>query len=464
MVEVNMPLGKPPKPVETPSATVVGEDEKAMKLAVELLAGNIIEIKPQLDFTTEAGFFYPVVEQILGIKGKEVVPILESLVDKGILNREFFDRLLRCPQCQSVNLRPTTHCPKCGSGDIARGRVLEHLICKFVGLEDEFVSKGRYICPKCKQELRTIGSDYQSLGLLRKCHDCDEIFNIPLIKWRCLECTALTAEDKTAEVNIYSYGFNEEKRSRLEFELKSKLQLIEFLKQRGYEVSENAAVKGRSGAKHNIDILATRDDGILDYSIAIGVKIAGEKVELQEIFAFDDKAYDIGIHDKVLVVVPGLGKEAQNFASQQRIKVLEVRDLETVLASGAPQPGGKVKKEPFEFKSKSQLIQYLERLTYQVEENAEVQGRSGAKHNIDILATKDDGIVTHHIAIGIEVAEKPIELDKVFAFDDKAYDIGILDKVIIAIPELSREARQFAQRQRIKVFEVKELEPVGQEL
>ena len=464
MVEVNMPLGKPPKPVETPPATVVGQDEKAMKLAVELLAGNIIEIKPQLDFTTEAGFFYPVVEQILGIKGKEVVPILESLVDKGILNREFFDRLLRCPQCQSVNLRPTTHCPKCGSGDIARGRVLEHLICKFVGLEDEFVSKGRYICPKCKQELRTIGSDYQSLGLLRKCHDCDEIFNIPLIKWRCLECTALTAEDKTTEVNIYSYGFNEEKRSRLEFELKSKLQLIEFLKQRGYEVSENAAVKGRSGAKHNIDILATRDDGILDYSIAIGVKIAGEKVELQEIFAFDDKAYDIGIHDKVLVVVPGLGKEAQNFASQQRIKVLEVRDLETVLASGAPQPGGKVKKEPFEFKSKSQLIQYLERLTYEVEENAEVQGRSGARHNIDILATKDDGIVTHHIAIGIEVAEKPIELDKVFAFDDKAYDIGILDKVVIAIPELSREARQFAQRQRIKVFEVKELEPVGQEL
>ena len=247
MVEVNMPLGKPPKPVETPSATVVGEDEKAMKLAVELLAGNIIDIKPQLDFTTESGFFYPVVEQILGIKGKEVVPILESLVDKGILNREFFDRLLRCPQCQSVNLRPTTHCPKCGSGDIARGRVLEHLICKFVGLEDEFVSKGRYICPKCKQELRTIGSDYQSLGLLRKCHDCDEIFNIPLIKWRCLECTALTAEDKTAEVNIYSYGFNEEKRSRLEFELKSKLQLIEFLKQRGYEVSENAAVKGLGG-------------------------------------------------------------------------------------------------------------------------------------------------------------------------------------------------------------------------
>ena len=48
-----------------------------------------------------------------------------------------------------------------------------------------------------------------------------------------------------------------------------------------------------------------------------------------------------------------------------------------------------------------------------------------------------------------------------FGFDDKAYDIGIMDKVLIAIPGLSREARQFAQRQKIRVFEVKELEPSG---
>ena len=461
MVEINMPASTPPKPADTPPPTVSRDDEKAMELAAKLLAGSIVEIKPQLDFTTESGFFYPAVEKVLGVKGKEVVSILESLVARDILNRDFFDRTLRCPQCRSVNLRPTTHCPKCGSGDIARGRVLEHFTCKFVGLEDEFIAKGRYICPKCKQELRTIVSDYQSLGLLRKCHDCGEIFNIPLIKWHCQQCHSLTAEDRVTEVNIYSYSLNEAKRSWLEFELKAKLALIEFLKQHGYEVTEGAIVKGRSGANHNIDILATKDDGILDYKIAIGLKVAGEKVELQEIFAFDDKAYDIGIHDKIMVVVPGLGKEAQTFANQQRIKVLQVRDLETVLASGAPKPSGKIKKEPFEFKSKSQLIQYLERLAYEVKENAEVQGRSGAKHNIDILATKDDGIITHRMAIGIEVAEEPVELNKVFAFDDKVYDIGILDKVFIAIPGLSREGRQFARRQKIRVFEVKELEPVS---
>ena len=458
MAEVNKPISNNPEASETPLPQKLLENEKAMKLLTEMLAGKIADIRPQLDYSSEQGFIYPAAEQTLGIKGKEVVSILESLADKGILRKDFFERLLRCPQCQAVNLRPTTHCPKCGSGNIARGRVLEHFVCEYVGLEEEFVVKGRYMCPKCKVELRTIGSDYQSLGLLRKCRDCDEVFNIPVIKWRCLNCSSLTAEDKVIEVNIYSYGFNEAKRSWLEFELKPKLQLVEFLRERGYEVKENATVKGRSGAEHSIDILATRDNGIVTYNIAIGVKVAGDEIGLGEIFDFDDKAYDSGIHDKILVVLPALRREAEKFASQQRIKVLEMRDLETVLTS-APQPAKEAKREPFEFESKSKLIKYLKQQGYEVKENATVKGRSGAEHSIDILATKDDGIVTHHIAIGIEIAAEPIGLDKVFDFDDKAYDIGILDKAFIAVPGLTPEAKQFAQRQRIRVFEAKALEP-----
>ena len=461
MTEVDMPKKVPPEPSGDPQTSVTEESGKAMKLVAEMLAGNIVDIRPQLDFTSQLGFFYPYAESVLEVKGEEVVSILEALANREILKRSFFEKLLRCPQCQSVNLRPSQHCPRCAAGNIARGRILEHFVCKHVGLEDEYISRGRYVCPECKQELRTIGSDYQSLGLLYKCRDCDNVFNQPTIKWRCLECSALTPQEKIPEINIYSYSFNEERRSWLEFELKPKRRLIDFLKQRGYEVTENATVKGRSGAEHKIDILATRDDGVVTYKIAIGVKVAEERIGLHEIFDFDDTVYESGIHDKVLVVVPGLQREAEKFASLQRIKVLEVRDLETVLASAVSKPSVEKEREPFEFKSKSQLIEYLKKIGYQVEENAKVQGKSGAKHTLDVLATRDDGLVTHHIAIGVEVAEKAIELEKVFDFDDKAYDSGILDKVFIAIPGLTREAAQFAQRQKIRVFEVKELEPAS---
>jgi len=438
------------------------DNEIAMKLVAEMLAGRIVDIKPQFDFATELGFVYPVAEGTLKVKGKEAVAIMESLAAKGILNKSFFDRLLRCRRCQSINLRPSTHCPKCGSGDIIRGRILEHFACKYVGVEDEFAAKGRYVCPRCKLELRTLGDDYQSQGVLYKCRDCSEIFTVPLIKWRCLKCSSLATEDEISEVIIYSYSFDESKRNRLEFELRPKARLVEFLRQYGYEVTENARVKGRSGAEHCIDILATRDDGVVIHNIAIGIEIARDKIGLDRILDFDVKAYDSGIHDKIMIIIPGLGEEARKFASYQRIKVLEPKDLEIVLTA-SPQPGQEIVKEPFEFKSKSQLIQYLKKQGYIIKEDAEVKGRSGAAHNIDILATRDEGIITHRVAVGIEVDEKPMGLDRVFDFDDKAYDAGILDKVFVAVPGLTREARQFAKRQGIRVFEVEQPEPSTQE-
>jgi len=448
---------------EAPQAvSSTGKDEREMKLVGAMLEAKIVDVKPQLDFTTELGFIYPVVEQAVNAKGKEAVAIVESLTDKGILKRSFFDRLLRCSRCQSINLRPSTHCPKCGSGDIARGRILEHLACGYVGVEEEFTAKGKYVCPRCKLELRTLGADYQSRGVLRKCHDCSEVFNVPLLKWRCLKCSSLANEDEINELNIYAYRLDETKRNWLEFEIQPKVQFLEFLSRHGYEVTENARVKGRSGAEHNIDMLATRDDGVITHSIAIGIEIARDRVQLDRIMDFDVKAFDSGVHDKVLIIIPALGEEAAKFASYHAIKVFEPKDLQMLLTSG-PRPSPEIVREPFEFKSKSQLIQYLKKQGYRVRENAEVKGRSGAAHNIDILAIKDEGIITHRIAIGTEVDEKPMGLDKVFDFDDRAYDAGIMDKVLVAVPGLTREGKQFAERQRIKVFEVGQLEPTGEE-
>jgi hypothetical protein len=440
--------------------TDMEKGDLGMKVVAAMLAARVTDIKPQLDFTTELGFLYPLVEQTARVKGKEAVSIVESLTDRGILRKSYSDRLLHCPRCQSINLRPSTHCPKCGSGDIARGRILEHLACGYVGVEEEFTARGKYVCPRCKLELRTVGADYLSRGVLRKCRDCSEIFSAPLVKWRCLKCSSLSTEDEIIEVNVYAYTLDEGKRNWLEFEIQPKVRFLEFLRNHGYKVTQNARVKGRSGAEHSVDILATRDDGVIMHNVAIGVEIAREQIGLDRIMDFDVKAFDSGFHDKVLIIIPQLGEEAQKFASYHGIKVLEPKDLDMVL-SGSPQARPEIVKEPFEFKSKSQLIEYLKKQGYRIRENAEVKGRSGAAHNIDILATKDEGIITHRIAIGIEEADKPMGLDRVFDFDDRAYDAGIMDKVLIAVPGLTAEAMQFAKRQGIRVFEVKKLEPHG---
>ncbi len=428
-----------------------------------MLQGTILEIKPQLNVQSELGFSFPSVNQLLNITDKEAVAILESLAEEGILVKKFFDKFLHCPQCGSMNLRPVYCCPKCGSGNIIRGRVLEHLVCKYASTEDEFLFKGRLVCPKCKQELHTVDADYRSLGVLYKCHGCEEIFNQPTIKWSCLKCSSITVGGKIAEVDAYSYSLNKEKRNWLQFEIKPKARLLQFLQSRGYEVKENVRVKGGSGAEHAFDILATRDDGIVLHNIAIGVEVTDKPLSLEKVFGFDDKTYDTGIRDKVLIAIPGVAPEASRFAARQRIKILESKNLEPFLASSifppiAREPETELERVPFHFKSRSELISDLQNRGYEIKENTKIIGRSGAEHSIDILATRDDGIVIYNIIIAIEITDKPIGIDKVFDFDDKAYDCGIFDKVLIAVPSLTPEASRFAQRQRIKVFEAETLE------
>jgi len=442
---------------EQQDLTDAEKGELGMKVVAAMLSARVVDIKPQLDFATELGFLYPMIEQTARVKGKDAVAVAEALSNRGIFRKSYFDRLLHCPRCQSINLRPSTHCPKCGSGDIARGRILEHLACGYVGVEEEYSVKGKLVCPKCKLELRSVGGDYLSRGVLRKCRDCSEIFSSPLVKWRCLKCSSLSTEDEIIEVNIYAYTLDEGRRNWLEFEIQPKVRFVEYLMHNGYKVTENARVKGRSGAEHRLDMLASRDDGVVTHNVAIGIEIAREQIGLDRIMDFDVKAFDSGFHDKVLIIIPELGGEARKFASYHGIKVLEPKDLDTLLTAGG-QPRPEIVRERFEFESKSQLMEYLKKRGYRVREDAEVKGRSGASHKIDILATKDEGIIAHRIAIGIQEAEKPMGLDRVFDFDDRAYDAGIMDKVLIAVPSLTGEAMQFAKRQGIRVFEVKQLE------
>jgi hypothetical protein len=439
------------------------QDEKAVKLLEAMLKGAISEIKPQFDPRSELGFSFPQVKQLLQTTDKELMAIIEALSQEGILERKFFDKFLYCPQCGSPNLSPIYSCPQCGSGNIIRGRVLEHVVCKYTGTEDEFLLRGRLLCPKCKQELHTLDRDYRSLGVLYKCRQCGEIFNQPHIKWRCLKCSSITAGEKVSELNVYSYSLNQGKRNWLKFELQPKARLIQLLQSRGYEIREGAKMQGKSGAEHSFDILASRDEGIIAYYIAIGVEIAANAIGIDRVFNFDDKAYDVGLHDKVLIALPGLTPEAREFAARQRIRVLESLDLERFLAQSIlPQPAleaeAEVERKPLQFKSRSDLANYFRSLGYEVKENTQIAGRSGAEHQINILASKDDGIMIHRLIIGIEVSDQPIGIGRVFDFDDKAYDSGIMEKILVAVPGLTEEASRFAQRQGVRVFEAETLE------
>ena len=437
---------------------IVKQDPKAIKLVEEFLAGNLSEIKPNTNIAAGTGFSYPQAESLLGVSTQEAVNTLEFLANEEILGRNIRGNILFCPHCQSPKLKPGLGCPKCGSGNVGKGRVLEHFACRNNSLENDYAIDGKYICPKCKQELRFLGTDYQSLGINYKCRDCGEISKDAASIWQCLQCSKYFPEYTAKETVLYSYHLNAQKKRKMEFELNERPRFVDMLKQRGYDVIESANVNGttKSGAKHLIDILAKRDDGLITYIIGVGILISshGKEVSLADVFTFDNKVYDLGIHDKVLLVVPKLDEEAARYVRQQRIKLLEEKDLQAVLqappTASQKQPSGK----PFVFENKAKLLDHLKNAGYRFEENAKIMGRSGVEHTFDILAFNEDGIITHTLGINILMDKSEVSFNSVTSFDTRAYDVGIHDKLLIACPRLSQEAQQFAKYQRIKVIEV----------
>jgi general secretion pathway protein E len=238
---------------------------------------------------------------------------------------------------------------------------------------------------------------------------------------------------------------------KIDEELKS--QVRDYLEKQGYGITEGAKLLGKSGIEHTFDMLAQKDDGFTTYNIAICVIAGGDMdSEVAAIFSFANKAYDTGIQGRVLIAIPELSQEAKQLAQKQRIKVIGVEQMESMLELKPQQPAQPV--EPLKFETKEQLVESLTSRGYSVEEKAKIRGRSGLEYNFDVLAYTNTGQVSHSLGIDFISGEEEVSLEEVSVFDTKAYEVGVDEKAIVISPRLSPEAKQFAEHQRIKVFEL----------
>ncbi len=247
---------------------------------------------------------------------------------------------------------------------------------------------------------------------------------------------------------------NQEEEKQKDAGKKVENRVIRYLESQGYQVSVNAQRQGKSGIMHTFNMLAENDDGITNKVIAIAITEGGDKKEESKaIFDFANKAYDVGIKDRVMVAVPRVRPETKQLAGIQRIKVVDEEKIESLISQAKEQ--NLDTKKVFAFETKNQLIESLSKLGYNVEEKAKIKGRSGVEYEYDILARGNGSRIGHNLGIDIMSGEGDVGLDKVSLFDTKAYDTSIDDKVIALMKiSLTPEAKQFVQHQGIKILEL----------
>jgi hypothetical protein len=318
------------------------------------LFGKVSEINPVVDASKPEGYFYAGIPQ-LDWDTKHCRQVLDMLVQKGYLNAEPVEKVIVCQTCGSGNLRIIKTCPECGSPLIRKEALLEHFTCGEVDIQSNFeMQSGDLVCPKCQNELQSLGSDYRQLPSAYKCLSCNAINREPKITIKCGDCTSTADVDDEPEILLYNYTANSHITLRELPPIKPLYTCTQFFKALGYPIVAPAFVSGRSGTQHLFDLLIlgrvgwietenTEPNKVSPKSVngntAVEVLISTKPVEVDEITRIFGKISDIDF-DFLLFAIPGLTVNARNFAQAYGMKVSEGKNIEEALAnSKIPQLG-----------------------------------------------------------------------------------------------------------------------------
>ena len=107
----------------------------------------------------------------------------------------------------------------------------------------------------------------------------------------------------------------------------------------GYAVRRNAILVGRSGARHEIDVLAERTDPVVRVTVAVECKAHAGAVATEPIARLDWMVRDVAL-DKALIVCPGgITPAATESARDLGIEVWGPGEVDARLDLGARAPG-----------------------------------------------------------------------------------------------------------------------------
>jgi hypothetical protein len=118
----------------------------------------------------------------------------------------------------------------------------------------------------------------------------------------------------------------------------------QYLSLHGYACRRNALLDGRSGGRHEVDVLAETSDGVTAYRLAVECKARHRPIENDVVAKLAFVVADLGLHKGIVVSLAGSRLGAERSAQELGIEIWGPAELETrlgqvVLAELAAGPG-----------------------------------------------------------------------------------------------------------------------------
>jgi len=185
----------------------------ATDLEARLLAYLYVADKPLIPFadpTSQLFIRYPGF-----FPERELRGVAESLSKRGMLTRSFVDRYHACAACGSHRLNVREECLSCRSAQLSEVALIHHFRCAELDTEDAFRAGTDLRCPKCRQQLRHYGSDYDKPGSVLRCAACHSSNSEPAVGFSCQDCGAHTDGEAAPTCDIHSYALTAKAIARL---------------------------------------------------------------------------------------------------------------------------------------------------------------------------------------------------------------------------------------------------------
>jgi len=294
--------------MEETSGEGVKESEVVMLLSALAMEEPQKELKPEY----KAGI--GVVYDVSGIS----VPADKMRIaeEKGLLEPLGETSFAACPRCGSLILKILLKCPNCQSQSLIKSDIMVHYECGFSAPIEEFHQKeGRYVCPRCRKELKRVGIDYGRPGIGFKCQSCGQIFQYPMVVLSCNEDHEFRIDE--AELKHYpSY--------RLSSQLKTMRRIYDLLsiartrlRFKGVESELLAKVKGKSSMNHVIPLLVkTNPPIIIDF-------ILDEKTFENYMLQTLVKLMDLDVK-AIIVVKSFMENKIRSLINPERVRVIPI--------------------------------------------------------------------------------------------------------------------------------------------
>lgn len=272
---------------------------------------------------------YPDVARL--VPAADPVEFLDRLAAQGVLIKERYQSEVLCPSCGSSSLRDRYTCMFCRGDNLETGDMIEHYACGNTDFESSYLKEGKLICPKCRRELKIIGTDYRRVGKVFKCNDCGRDSSIPRITHTCQKCGTVSTWEQARLRVLYKYRINEEKKKEIDSLTGIYLPLVEFLQKGGFQVESPALLKGESGVEHSFDIQAISEERRTLFDMASDRESVGEAA----VIAFFSKTLDVAHDEAVLICVPKASERARGLCKLYGIDLVEGDRITEILNSMA---------------------------------------------------------------------------------------------------------------------------------